>query len=220
MITIIEILLIIFLFSKQYIAASLWVMSIILFEMSYDRGNEHIYLEVIEDYPIQDCVKPRRFRFLYKKLNKLSYKDIPKEMYYCETIKVYGFIVYSILAFLMFFINEYMASVFGLIYVGFYSVLGTLSACLMLRKSFVARYKILNRYNIKYLFFSENQPYPKKVGKCEIINEFKRGNKVFVTVKILETNEVKKRVLLPSKKRRENSSVYSLYEICNVFYIV
>ena len=66
--------------------------------MSFETGNERIYLEILEDYPIQDCVKPKRFKFIYKKLNKLSYKDIPKEMYYCETIKVYGFLLYSLLS--------------------------------------------------------------------------------------------------------------------------
>lgn len=69
MITIIEILLVMFLFSKQYIAASLWVMSVILFQMSYERGNEHIYLEVIEDYPIKDCVKPKQFKAWYSRIS-------------------------------------------------------------------------------------------------------------------------------------------------------
>ena len=85
---VLEIAAIFFLMSKGCISVLLWVMSLILFQMSYEKGNEHIYLEAIEDYPVQDCVKPKKFRFLYKKLNKLSYKGIPKEMYYCETIKV------------------------------------------------------------------------------------------------------------------------------------
>ena len=102
---VLEIAAIFFLMSKGCISVLLWVMSLILFQMSYEKGNEHIYLEAIEDYPVQDCVKPKKFRFLYKKLNKLSYKGIPKEMYYCETIKVYGFIIYSISAFVMLFID-------------------------------------------------------------------------------------------------------------------
>ena len=64
--------------------------------MSFETCNERFYLEIIEDYRMQDCVKPKRFKFIYKKLNKLSYKDIPKEMYYCETIKVYGFIRFPV----------------------------------------------------------------------------------------------------------------------------
>lgn len=105
---VLEIAAIFFLMSKGCISVLLWVMSLILFQMSYEKGNEHIYLEAIEDYPVQDCVKPKKFRFLYKKLNKLSYKGIPKEMYYCETIKVYGFIIYSISAFVMLFIDIQM----------------------------------------------------------------------------------------------------------------
>lgn len=217
---ILEILFVMFLWSKRLIPISLWVLSVIMFQMSFETGNERIYLEIIEDYPIKDCVKPRRFKFLYKKINRLSYKDIPKEMYYCETIKVYGFIVYSALVIPMFFINEYLASLFGGIYIGFYAMLSMLSAYLLKRKGFVARYKLLNRYNIKYLFLPDNEPYPKNIGKCQIMSETKRGGRTFVTVKILETGEVKERVLLQGKERQGNNSVYSIYEICNVFYIV
>lgn len=217
---VLEIIFVMFLWSKQLIPVLLWVLSIIMFQMSFETGNERIYLEIIEDYPIQDCVKPRRFKFLYKKLYKLSYKDIPKEMYRCETIKVYGFIIYSILAILMLFINEYLASLFGGIYIGFYAILSILSIYLLKRKSFVERYKLLNRHNIRYLFLPDNEPYPSKIGKCQIMSESKRGGRVFVTVKILETDEVKERVLLQGKKRQGNNPVYSLYEICNVFYIV
>lgn len=220
MIVFIEILLVMLLWSRQCMPILMWVMSVILFQMSFETGNEHIYLEIIDDYPTQDCIKPRRFKGLYKKLNKLSYKDIPKEMYYCETIKVYGFIIYSVMAAIILFYNKYLASLFGGIYIGFYAILSMLSAFLLKRKSFVERYKLLNRHNIKYLFFADNEPYPKKIGKCQIMDEFKRGGRVFVTVKILETGEVKERVLLQGKKRQGNNPIYSLYEICNVFYIV
>ena len=94
---VLEIIFIMFLMSKRMISILLWVMSLMMFQMSYESGNEQIYLEAIEDYPIQDCVEPKKFRFLYKKLNKLSYKGIPKEMYYCETIKDLSFIPYWLL---------------------------------------------------------------------------------------------------------------------------
>ena len=71
---VLEIIFIMFLMSKRMISILLWVMSLMMFQMSYESGNEQIYLEAIEDYPIQDCVEPKKFRFLYKKLNKLSYK--------------------------------------------------------------------------------------------------------------------------------------------------
>ena len=220
MITIVEILLVMFLFSKRYIAASLWVMSVILLQMSYERGNEHIYLEVIEDYPIKDCVKPKQFKSWYRKLNKLSIKDIPKEMYYCETIRIYGFIIYSLALLGIIFVNEYVASVMGAVYIGFISVLSILSGWMMTKRSFLERYKILNKHNIKYMFLPENEPYPRKLGKCQIVNESRRGKRTFVTVIVLETGEVKERVLLQGKKKQGDNPIYSIYEICKVYYIV
>ena len=177
-------------------------------------------LEIIEDYPIQDCVKHQKFKFLYKKLNKLSCKGIPKEMYYCETMQVYGFIIYSILAVIVFFIDKQWTCLLGVIYIAFYGVLGLLSAGILKRKSFIARYKLLNKYNIRYLFWPENEPYPKRIGKCKIESVFRRRRKVFATVKILETGEVKNKVLVLGESKHEGDTVYILHEICNVYYIV
>ena len=220
MIVVIEIVLVMFLWSRQCMPILMWVMSIILFQMSFESGNERIYLEVIDDYPIEDCVKPQRFKFMYKKLGELSNKNIPKEMYYCETIKVYGFIIYSILAFCMYFIDEYIASLIGGIYIGFYCILSLLSSLVLKKKSFIARYKILNKKNIKYVFLPNDEPSPRKIGDCQIIAETKKLKKTFVTVRMLETGEIKERVLQINKKRQGNDSVYCLYEICMVFYIV
>ena len=217
---VLEIAAIFFLMSKGCISVLLWVMSLILFQMSYEKGNEHIYLEAIEDYPVQDCVKPKKFRFLYKKLNKLSYKGIPKEMYYCETIKVYGFIIYSILAFVMLFIDIQMTYWLGGAYITLYVGLSLLSAGILKRKSFIARYKLLNRYNLKYLLGPEDEPYPKPVGKCRIESVFRRGRKVFAVVRMKDTGEEKNRVLVLGKKEHNRDTFYILYEICNVYYIV
>lgn len=217
---VIEILFIMFLLAKQAISILLWFMSIIMFQMSFETGNERIYLEIIEDYPIQDCVKPKRFKFIYKKLNKLSYKDIPKEMYYCETIKVYGFILYSLLSFIMFFMNKQVIGVFGGIYIVFYAVLSLLTAGILKRKSFISRYKEVNRYNVKYLFWPDNEPYPKMIGKCRIEKMYGQGKKVFATVKVLETGEVKNRVLILRKNVQENHGDGILYEICQVYYLI
>ena len=220
MMTIIEILLVMFLFSKQYVAASLWVMSIILFQMSYERGNEHIYLEIIEDYPIEDCVKPKQFKAWYRKLNKLSIKDIPKEMYYCETIRIYGFIIYSLALIVLIFYNQYIASLIGAVYIGGCGLLGLVSVHLMVRKRFIKRYKILNRYNIRYLFDQNNEPYPKKIGKCHIIAVNRMFNKTYATVRMVETGEIKERVLLQRKNKQGDNPVYDMYEICKVYYVV
>ena len=216
---VLEIVGILFLMSKRFISILLWIMSLVLFQMSYGRGNEHIYLEAIEDYPIQDCIEPKKFKFLYKKLNKLSYKGIPRELYYCETIKVYGFIIYSILAFIMVFIDKEVTYWLGGGYIVFYAVLSILSAEILTKKSFFARYKLLNRYNVKYLFLPKEH-YPKIIGKCQIESVFRRRRKVFATVKILETGEVKNKVLVLGESKHEGDTVYILHEICNVYYIV
>lgn len=88
------------------------------------------------------------------------------------------------------------------------------------KKSFLAHYKVLNIHNIKFLFLPENEPYPRKYGKCQIISESSRGKRTFVTVKVLETGEIIEKVLLHGKKKQGDNPVYSIYEICKVYYIV
>lgn len=216
---VIDVILVMFLLSKQLYLIGLWFLFVIMFQMSYLTGNEHIYLEIIEDYPIQDCLKPKQFKFLYRKLNKLSDKGIPKEMYYCETIKVYGFIICSIAALFSFFINENITLLFGKMYFWLFVALSLVSANLLKKKSFIERYKLLNKFNIKYLFRPEDEPTPRKIGKCHIISKTKQRGRVFVTVRVLETNELTERVLLQSKITNEKNDEYCLYEICNVFYV-
>ena len=67
-----------------------------------------------------------------------------------------------------------------------------MSAGILKRKSFIARYKLLNRYNLKYLLGPEDEPYPKQVGKCRIESVFRRGRKVFAVVRMKDTGEEKK----------------------------
>lgn len=215
-----QVILVTFLMYKEYYSIVLWIMAIMLFEMSYYYGNEWIYLEIIEDYPIEDCVKPAHCKFLFKRLNKLSYKDIPKEMYYGELIQVGGFLVYSIALMILIFVSEYFSCVIGAIYIGYVSVVNIVADFVMVDKRFLARHKRLNKYNFKYLFLSENEPYPKKVGKCKIIREGKWWRSNIVTVSVIETGEVKEKVLLQGKKKEGDDPVYSLYEICKVYYIV
>ena len=63
-IIILEIILVMFLWSEQFISVLLWIISIIMFQMSFRYGNEHFYLEIIEDYPAQYCVKAGKFKIL------------------------------------------------------------------------------------------------------------------------------------------------------------
>ena len=64
-----------------------------------------------------------------------------------------------------------------IIYIVFYAVLSLLTAGILKRKSFIARYKEVNRYNVKYLFWPDNEPYPKMIGKCRIEKMYGQGNK-------------------------------------------
>ena len=80
-------------------------MAVLALDMSIrdERTKPIIYLEVIEDYPIEDCIKPEKFKFLFKKLNTLSYKDIPKEMYFSSIAEYIGFWIYTVLGLIVFF---------------------------------------------------------------------------------------------------------------------
>lgn len=220
MIEIFEIILVIFLWSKKYMPFLLWVVAIILLQMSFEYGNERLYLEIIEDYPIQECVKPKRMKILFKKLDKLSYKGIPKEMYYSEIIKVYGLVIYSVILVVLIFRDKHYASLCGIIYMGIVGALTIFCGFLMKKKSFLARYKILNKHNIKYIFLPGDEPYPRKIGTCYVINAYKKRRKRFATIQILETGEIKKKVLMEGKLHESEKWVYSVFEICKVYYIV
>lgn len=216
---IIETFLMFFLISQEKMTLLSWIISLFMLQMLFEYGNEKIYLEIIEDYPEKDCVKPVKFKFLYKKLNGLSDKNIPKEMYYCEMLQVYGFILYSLLFIGTVFIDKYLAVQCGVAYFSFFFLSNLLSAVILKKKSFVERYKCINRHNVKYVFLPENESRPRKIGTCRIVSESKRRGKTFVNVVILETDEVKYNVLLRKDEVAQAKSYYTLYEICNAFYI-
>lgn len=210
----------IILYAYQRIAISIWVMAILVMDMSIRYGNKRVYIEIIEDYPLEDCIKPYKYRFLFQNLSRLSYKDIPKEMYFSEVIIYVGFGVYSFIGFITLFVDELLCVIIGVIYFGVVYGIYMAGIFVMIRKSFLSRFIKLNKHNLKFLFLPENKPYPRNVGKCKVIQECKRGKKVFAKVKILDTGEIIEKVLLRGKIRQNSSSVYSVYEICNVYYIV
>ena len=65
---VLEIIFIMFLMSKRMISILLWVMSLMMFQMSYESGNEQIYLEAIEDYPIKvylkKCIIAKQLKYM------------------------------------------------------------------------------------------------------------------------------------------------------------
>jgi len=207
------------LYINGYMAILVWFMAIYTLNMSIQYGNKRIYLEVIEDYPIQDCIVPKKFKFLFKNLKTLSYKNIPKEMYFSELVKYIGLWIYTFIGLITLFLDEKMSVLVGIVYFSVVYGIYICSIFLMVKKSFLSRYKILNRQNMRYLWSGQNGPYSRKVGKCIIVNECKKVKRTIVTVKLLETGELKEKVLLEGKKKEENS-VYTLYEICKVYYIV
>lgn len=56
--------------------------------------------------------------------------------------------------------------------------------------------------------------------KCKIVSEYRKGKRTYVTVKMLDTGEVKRKILFPGNKRQGEDPTYSLYEICKVLYII
>ena len=204
MITIIEILLAMFLFSKHYIAATIWVLSIFFFQSLYEKGYRDIYSQIIDSYPVEDYIVPKRFNFLYKQINIRYGHFIPKEMYYFDLIKIYGFVIYTLLLIIFLFIDEYTASIIGVIYIIFHIMMTTLSVFLM-------KYKCSNK---RYISSPD-----RIIGKCKIVAKTKQFNKTYVTVIMEETGEVKEKVLL-QRKILEDNAIYDLYEIEKEYYII
>lgn len=53
-----------------------------MYEYTIKERILRFYKEIIEYYPSEDCVKPKMCKFLFNRLNNISYKDVPKEMYF------------------------------------------------------------------------------------------------------------------------------------------
>ena len=45
---------------------AMWLATVVLMDLYFSCGNEKCYREIIEDYPVEDCIKPRRYKFLFK----------------------------------------------------------------------------------------------------------------------------------------------------------
>lgn len=199
---------------------AMWLATVVLMDLYFSCGNEKCYREIIEDYPVEDCIKPRRYKFLFKNLNRLSYKDIPKEMYFSALVVFIGFLVYTPIGFISSFYSEILSAIIGWIYI--FIVYGIDIVCIfvMTRKSFLSRFQMMNIHNFKYIFSPQNAPYPRKIGRCHIMKEQRKGKRTFVTVCMMESGEIIDKVLLRGKKRQGENPFYSIYEICGVYYIV
>ena len=203
----IEILLLYYFFSKHYIAATIWVLSLFFFQSLYVKGYLDIYSQIIDSYPVEDHIMPKRFNFLYKQINIWYGHFIPKEMYYFDLIKIYGFVIYTLLLIIFLFIDEYTASIIGVIYIIFHIMMTTLSEFLM-------KYKCSNKRYVSNFTSPDHI-----IGKCKIVAKTKQFNKTYVTVIMEETGEVKEKVLL-QRKILEDNAIYDLYEIEKDYYII
>lgn len=209
-----------FLYCMKWYAIFLWFNAVVGFISSISGGFRQMYLQNINDYPAEHCYNPDKYKFLFRKFVKLSWKGIPKEIYYTVLINYYLLWIYSIIVFFVLLWDGRVACVAGFIYFSIVIILFLGCTYSLTMNSFLSRYKLCNKHNIKYYFFSKNEPYPRKIGKCQIIDEHRKWRRTFVTVSIIETGEIMDKVLLSGKKRKGENPVYSIYEICGVYYIV
>ncbi len=70
-------------------------------------------------------------------------------------------------------------------------------------KSFIDHYKIMNRYNFKFYILPDGEPYPCKVGKCEIVKTYKKKRKTFATVRMLDDGEMISDVLVSGNGKKK-----------------
>lgn len=209
------------LFYTGNVAISAWLMAFVLLKWKIESGDEGLYLENIEDYPDKELVTPTKYKFLFKNLEKLSYKGIPKEIYYARIVKFFGFWVYTVCAVIALLISQRAAVIMFFVYViAIYGMADLVSIFKVQKKSFLARFKKVNIYNFFYLITGAEYPYPRRKGKCKIVSECRKGKRNYVTVKMLDTGEVKRKILFPGNKRQGEDPTYSLYEICKVLYII
>lgn len=205
--------------NMERIYASIWLLTLLMLMMTIFWGNERQYWEIIEDYPVDDCVKDSCYSCLFK-IKKHAYKEIPIEMYYSTKFIVLGFIIYSILGLVFVFFDKKISCMMGGVYVLIAYGVHICGYLRMSKKAFLARFKKLNRYNVKYIFGVLDEPYPQKKGKCKIVAQYSKKGEKYVTVKMMDSNEIIENVLFPGNIRKGVDSVYTFYEICKVSYIV
>ena len=85
--------------------------------------------------------------------------------------------------------------------------------------SFRQRYKKLTRYNLKYCFISAEEPDPTEIGTCTIVSWYEKRKRKIATVKVVETGEVIKDVLIDGSLCEDENAIYTLYEICKLYYL-
>lgn len=189
-------------------------------ESTINDVNPKHHQGVVKDYPREDCIKPpAQVQFLFKKVDT-RLKDIPKEMYYSTIIQSIGFVVYTIVViFVALLWGQYVGTIIGIIYLVISEGIVSFLQSRMENKSFRQRYKKLTGYNLKYYLISSDNSDPTEIGTCTIVSWYEKRKRKIATVKVVETGEVIKDVLIDGSLCEDENAIYTLYEICKLYYL-
>ena len=197
-----------------------WVLVFMGVESTINDVNPKHHQGVVKDYPREDCIKPpAQVQFLFKKVDT-RLKDIPKEMYYSTIIQSIGFVVYTIVViFVALLWGQYVGTIIGIIYLVISEGIVSFLQSRMENKSFRQRYKKLTGYNLKYYLITSDNSDPTEKGTCTIVSWYEKRKRKIATVKVVETGEVIKDVLIDGSLCEDENAVYTLYEICKLYYL-
>ena len=193
-----------------------WVLVFMGVESTINDVNPKHHQGVVKDYPREDCIKPpAQVQFLFKKVDT-RLKDIPKEMYYSTIIQSIGFVVYTIVViFVALLWGQYVGTIIGIIYLVISEGIVSFLQSRMENKSF----RQLTGYNLKYYLISSDNSDPTEIGTCTIVSWYEKRKRKIATVKVVETGEVIKDVLIDGSLCEDENAVYTLYEICKLYYL-
>ena len=197
-----------------------WVLVFMGVESTINDVNPKHHQGVVKDYPREDCIKPpAQVQFLFKKVDT-RLKDIPKEMYYSTIIQSIGFVVYTIVViFVALLWGQYVGTIIGIIYLVFSEGIVSFLQSRLENTSFRQRYKKLTGYNLKYYLISSDNSDPTEIGTCTIVSWYEKRKRKIATVKVVETGEVIKDVLIDGSLCEDENAIYTLYEICKLYYL-
>lgn len=205
----------------DYYEVGFWIGFAVVLHIAIYRSMPGFYREIITDYPRESCVEPKICKWMFPYNHSHPDKGLPKEIY-VQGIAVYiGYLVYSVLLFVILPFNEVISSYLAVCYLFYFVIVMWICVHRGTMKSFYARYKIMNRYNFfRTALLANKTPYPQLKGKCEILSERRKRKKIFVMVRMLEDGEVIEDVLLSGCKKEGKNQTYHMYEICKVKYII
>lgn len=197
-----------------------WLALISVIVATTQRTIRRFYESIIEDYPKEYCVTPKLFKKIFATYQTYPEKGVPREIYYGQVTIYILFGIYTMVTLGMIFFGRWTAYILGEVYFIFLGTVTIWEFSAGSWRCFVARYKVLNRFNFKYLLSSTKEPIPEKIGDCKIIEKYKNRNKILVTVKMLNSNESVQNVVFSRCEKEGEDITYQLYELCKVKYII